>query len=361
MKRILFTVTNDLTYDQRMHRICSTLSEAGFQVTLIGRKRRSSVPLTDKSYLQKRLACIFQKGKLFYLEFNIRLLFHLLFKKADIMCAIDLDTIIPVYIVTKIRRTVMVYDAHELFTEVPEVIRRPAVRRIWLQVEKIIVPKLKYAYTVSENLQRIFSERYSVRFGLIRNVPVRKNYVVNNEKAERYIIYSGAVNEGRGIEYLLDVMAETDCRLVIAGDGDILENMKALAREKGIEDKVEFRGYVQPGDLQKLISEAYIGVNLLENKGLSYYYSLANKFFDYIQAGIPQLTVDFPEYAAINKRYQVAHLVPMKIEEIKNGLRKLLDDRDYYDHLVRNCKAAAEEYNWEREKITLVNFYKQIE
>src|SRR5690349_17278363 len=103
VKRILFTVTNDLNYDQRMQRICNTLADAGYDVTLIGRKLKTSAPLPDKNYKQRRLNCWFNKGKLFYAEFNIRVFFFLLFKKADCICAIDLDTILPCYYISKLK------------------------------------------------------------------------------------------------------------------------------------------------------------------------------------------------------------------------------------------------------------------
>src|SRR5689334_10089007 len=94
-ERIYFTVTNDLTYDQRMHRICHSLAIAGYDVTLVGRRLKNSLPLEQKSFRQKRLRCFFNKGSWFYREYNIRLFLYLLFCKMDGICAIDLDTILP--------------------------------------------------------------------------------------------------------------------------------------------------------------------------------------------------------------------------------------------------------------------------
>jgi hypothetical protein len=95
VKKIIFTVTNDLNYDQRMQRICGTLADAGYDVLLVGRKLKTSLPLSKKITSSDLLKCWFNKGKFFYSEFNIRLFFFLLFKKMDCICAIDLDTIPP--------------------------------------------------------------------------------------------------------------------------------------------------------------------------------------------------------------------------------------------------------------------------
>jgi hypothetical protein len=136
MKKIIFTVTTDLTYDQRMKRICTSVSSAGYSVVLVGRKKKSSLPLNNLSYKQHRLNCIFEKGKLFYAEYNIRLFFHLLFNRFDIVCSIDLDTILPGYFASKIKNKPQVYDAHEYFTEMEEVVSRPFIKKCWQWIEK---------------------------------------------------------------------------------------------------------------------------------------------------------------------------------------------------------------------------------
>src|SRR4030095_6377705 len=100
-----------------MDRICTTLAENGYTVTLVGRKLKNSVPLKPKKYQQRRIRCFFNKGKLFYFEFNLRLSNWLLFRKMDAICAIDLDTIIPCHTASVLKRIPRIYDAHELFTE----------------------------------------------------------------------------------------------------------------------------------------------------------------------------------------------------------------------------------------------------
>ncbi|RYD93852.1 MAG: hypothetical protein EOP50_10450 [Sphingobacteriales bacterium] len=127
MKRLILTVTNDLTYDQRMQRICSTLGGAGYDVTLVGRRLPGSLPLRDRNFRQKRLRCLVNKGPLFYAEYNLRLFFYLLFQRFDGVCAADLDTSVPAFLAAYLNGAARIYDAHELFTEMKEVRTRPAV------------------------------------------------------------------------------------------------------------------------------------------------------------------------------------------------------------------------------------------
>lgn len=118
---ICLTVSNDLHHDQRMIRICRTLAGAGYEVTLIGRQWPDKNIPKQREFRQLRLPCVFNKGKWFYLEYNIRLFFKLLSLKMDIVCAVDLDTIMPCYMVSVIKRIPRVHDAHEFFTEMKEV------------------------------------------------------------------------------------------------------------------------------------------------------------------------------------------------------------------------------------------------
>src|SRR5215216_6177139 len=150
MKHLVFAVTNDLNYDQRMIRICSSLAGAGYLVTLIGRRWSKTAPLIPRSVTQKRLFCFFKTGKISYLEYNLRLFFYLLFIKTDAVCAIDLDTILPFYIISKLKRIPRVYDAHELFCEMKEVVTRLLVYKIWKRVEKLTVPNFTHGYTVNQ-------------------------------------------------------------------------------------------------------------------------------------------------------------------------------------------------------------------
>ena len=171
-KRIFCTVTNDLSYDQRMIRICTSLAGAGYEVTLVGRKMPESVALEPRSFRQRRLSLFFHRGKLFYLEYNIRLLSFLLFRRMDCICAIDLDTILPCLFVSRVRRIPRVYDAHELFCEMQEVVARPRIYALWKRVERYAVPAFRYGYTVNEWIAAEFRKMYGVEYEVVRNLPV---------------------------------------------------------------------------------------------------------------------------------------------------------------------------------------------
>lgn len=360
MNHIYLTVTNDLTYDQRMNRICSSLAQAGYEVTLVGRKKRQSAALNERSFHQKRLFCFFEKGKLFYLEYNFRLLLFLLFKRFDIVCAIDLDTILPCLFAAKVKRKPIVYDAHEYFTEMEEIVSRPAIKKAWQAVERYAVPKIPNAYTVSEGYARMFGEAYGVDFKVVRNATILSEPDPKEQPGD-YILYQGAVNVGRGLEALVASMQHVNMPLYICGKGDVFVELQELVKRLGLEEKVHFKGYVPPDQLREYTLNARIGITLFSSHGLHHQYSLANRFFDYMHAGVPQIATNFAEYANFNERYQIAELIDdLTPEAVAAGINRLLNEPEHYKHLRSECLRARKENNWQGEEKKLLELYRTI-
>jgi glycosyltransferase involved in cell wall biosynthesis len=369
-RRLVFAVTTDLSYDQRMQRICGSLAQAGYEVLLVGWQRPASVPLEPQLYEQHRLHGWFQQGKLFYFEYNLRLLFYLLGQRAIAWACADLDAALPTWLRARLGGQPFVYDAHELFTEVPEVVTRPRVQRLWQWVENWIVPRARLRYTVGPALARLFEEKHSgCAFEVVRNVPVGTEpagAAPSSRPGGPVLLYQGALNVGRGLAELLVAMPQVRARLVICGEGDCSAALRQQAAQLGLlaSGQVEFKGYVLPAELRQLTAQATVGIMLLENTGLSYYYSLANKFFDYVQAGIPQLCIDFPEYRALNSGHAVAELVPdLAPATLVAALARLLPDGQvgpHYQQLAANCSAARREWNWQQEEKVLLRLYHDL-
>lgn len=359
-KKIVLTVTNDLTYDQRMIRICTSLAENGYQVKLVGRNMRQSIPLVSQPFAQKRLPCVFEKGKLFYLEYNVRLLVYLLFSRMDCICAIDLDTILPCYFVSVIKRCKRVYDAHELFCEMQEIVTRPAIYRLWKAIERFAVPRFVHGYTVNIPIAQEFERMYGVRYGVIRSI-TRLSALPLVEKKERYLLYQGSVNEGRSFETLIPAMKQINAKLVICGDGNFMDQARELVRVNAVEHKVTFTGKLPPDALRTYTVNAWLGITLFEKTGLSNYLSLANRFFDYLHAGVPQLCVDYPVYREINNMHHIAVLLNnLNPESIAAACNRLMNDEPLYRQLQQNCLQARNVLNWEVEEKTLIQFYHTI-
>lgn len=360
-KTIVCTVTNDLNYDQRMQRICSTLSYAGYDVLLVGRRRQSSSALRQQVFRQKRLYCFFDKGKLFYIEYNIRLFIFLLFVKVDAICAIDLDTILPCLWASQISQKKRVYDAHELFCEMEEIVSRPNIYKIWKAIEKYAVPKFTWGYTIGECYAEQFNLLYGVQYAVVRNATVLQDQASQILPEKKYILYQGAVNEGRSFETLIPAMQNIDCTLIICGEGNFYTQAVELTQQYHLQDKIIFKGYVEPALLRQYTSGAYIGITLFTHQGKSNYYSMANRFFDYMHAGVPQLCVAFPEYVKVNTQFQIASLIEnCDVQTISDALQNLLNNPEMHQQMKKQCALAKLHYCWQEEEKKLKGVYQSL-
>jgi glycosyltransferase involved in cell wall biosynthesis len=359
MKTIIFTVINDLTYDQRMQKICSTLAKSGWKVTLVGRKLPTSFTLAECTYSQKRLSCFFHYGKLFYIEYTIRLFFYLLFIKSSVISAVDADTLVPCFLVSKIKSCKLVFDAHEYFSEVPELAERPIAKKVWQWVEQTFIPRVKNKYTVSKSLADEFAKKFNTPFDVVRNVPF-KILVEPQISGEKFILYQGALNQGRALEQLILAMHRIPLTLKIAGEGDLSKMLRELVTKEGLLSKVDFLGFVAPEKLRQLTSQAYLGYNLLTNQGLSYYYSLSNKFFDYLQAGIPSMNPNFPEYRKLIEHNKVGVICNSDSDAIAEEVNRLLANEHIYYNLQAECIRMRHNFTWENEAKKIIALYETL-
>jgi glycosyltransferase involved in cell wall biosynthesis len=201
---------------------------------------------------------------------------------------------------------------------------------------------------------------YGVKYEVIRNIALLRD-INTLQKKDKFILYQGAVNEGRSFETLIPAMKTVNCILIICGDGNFMQQAQQLVLENNLQNRVIFKGKVKPDELRTITQQAYIGITLFENKGLSNYYSLANRFFDYLHAGIPQLCVNYPVYKEINDKYPVAILADdISEKNIAVLLNNLLENEVEYIKLQQNCLTARQELNWQQEEKKLIQFYKKI-
>src|ERR1700710_928247 len=104
-KRVVVTVISDLVTDQRVDKVCKTLHSAGYEVLLIGARKRASLPLQPRIYAAKRIPLLFKKHVFFYPALNPRLFFRLLFTKADILLGNDLDVMPATYAAARLKKS----------------------------------------------------------------------------------------------------------------------------------------------------------------------------------------------------------------------------------------------------------------
>jgi len=343
-KKIILSVTNDLVTDQRVHRSCMALTEAGYDVSLVGRMLQDSKPL-HRPYHTARMRLLFKKKVFFYAEYNVRLFLRLLFSKCDLYYANDTDTLLANYMAARMRRKPLFFDSHELFPDMPELVGRDKVKHVWEWVERRIVPKTQGRCTISQSVADILKQRYGMEFEVVRNVPLRSVLKATpHQPGTKYtLLYQGAVNVGRGIEETLEAMPFLeDCEFVVAGIGDLYDELRNKAHDMGLDDRVRFLGRLPLEELNKVTLKADLGLAILRHLGNSYYYTLPNRISDFAQCGLPMLATDFPEPRRIIEKYRIGTLLPEGEERDPRRLAQAIQD------VLREWDAISEEDRQER-------------
>lgn len=370
MKRAIVSVINDLATDQRVHRHCLCLTDNDFQVHLVGRKLNSSVALEARSYQTHRFNLPFEKGPLFYATYNIRLFFYLLFSKVDLLFSNDLDTLLPNYLVSKMKGVDLIYDSHEFFTEVPEIQDRPMVKNFWKKLESFLLPKLKWTMTVNGSIAHCYQKAYGVMMKVHRNLPIAAAVATKVDCGElgvpvngKLIVLQGSgINVQRGAEEAVASMKYLEgYKLMIIGSGDVMDTLKKMAEEEGIKGKVCFKGKLPYNEMMRYTRCADLALSLDKDTNLNYRFSLPNKLFDYIQAGTPVLASDLPEISKIINEFGVGWT--LKSHDPKSMALQISDILDNTDDLTlktQNCKNAASMLTWNNERKVLDDMLREI-
>ena len=363
--RIVLAVTNDVATDQRVARHAAALQEVGFEVTVVGRRLPDSLP-AEFPWRVERMTLRHRRGWRFYAEYNRRLRQWLLKERPDVVWANDADTLPGCYAAARRLGGKLVFDAHELFSEVPEIQHKPVVKWVWRTVERQLMPKCDARLTVCQSIADHYKKTLGVEMTVVRNLSRDVTRHVSTDAASfetchvTSLLYGGCVNVGRGVDWAIDALEWLpQCRLVVAGDGDLLEQMKAYAARKPWADRITFTGRVTPEALAALTAKADVGLVMLEDMGLSYRYALPNRVGSFVQAGVPIVVSDLPEMAAVVRRFGVGEVIEelgvksyeLRVKALAEAVKKVLA-RQWTE---ADFAAAREDMDWNKEKKKLLD------
>lgn len=369
-QKILVSVTNELATDQRVNRTCLTLQKAGFEVELIGRQYKNSPQLNKRTYACKRMHLRFKKGPLFYAEYNIRLFFLLLFSKADVLFSNDLDTLLPNYLVSRLKGKKLIYDSHELFTELPELTGRPFVKGVWHKLEKFLFPKLEHIITVNQSIADIYTKKYNKTIQVVRNIPLQSKLSIPITKEEMgfqeddfLIILQGAgINIDRGAEEALEAMKYVfGAKLLIIGSGDVFEKLKQMRTDMHLTKKVIIIDKLPYPELQKYTAIADLGLSLDKDTNLNYRFSLPNKVFDYIHSNTPLMVSRLPELMNLIDTYKIGGSVKnIRPQCIADNINNARAHPSLIADWKQNLIQAQKELNWDLEEEKYLKFLEKF-
>ncbi len=370
-KRALISVSNDLYNDNRVLKTCKSLEKYGLSVTVVCKRAAKERKSQNADFSLKypklktiRLRFLFKKNVFYYAELNLRIFFVLLFKRFDVLWANDLDTLLANYLVSRLRRKPLIFDSHEMFCYVAELRVGSVQQRVWLVLEKSIVPNLKYITTVCEPIKQYFFDKYKVNAEIVRNIPP---YSEDNQRRkiypckEKYIIWQGSTNIDRGLEELVECMQYVDCKLYICGTGDIFQNLKNLIERYGLGNKVFLLGKLPYEKMIEKTKNATLGISIDKPTNRNYAISLPNKIFEYINSAVPVLYSPLSEIKNIEDKFRCGvEVVSYQPLELAKQINELINNDDLLQKLSDNCLFAQKQLNWQQEEKTLFSLLDKI-
>lgn len=356
-------MTGDLNTDYRVHKTALSLLAMGFRVECITAQCKAVMLPIPQPYAIRVMKLMFHRGPLFYAECNLRLFWYLIRHGSHTILSIDLDTLTGCRMANGLRQRRLIYDSHEYFPEVPELQHRPKVKKVWEWLERTMIKGVDKAYTVCGSIANIYKGKYGVHFDVVRNLPQRQRLtdVVPAIVDSRFVIvYQGAVNKGRGIiETIRALPLLDDVLLVIVGSGDEMDDVRHAIATLNVADKVMMIGRIPFAAMMPYTRSAKVGLCLLENIGLNYYFSLPNRIFDFALAGIPVLASNFPEIRKVVGQHGTGVLIDdLQPETIAHAINNMRNDTEGYRKMCENAQNASKTLVWENELPVLERIYK---
>lgn len=359
-KKLITSAFSNLYTDQRIEKVCQTLHENGYTIELIGNDWKGAEEM-KRPYSFSRIHLTSKSLKTAYFEFNWKL-YHELKSKADqntILHANDIDALLPNYLIAKKLNIPLVFDSHEIFSEMPA-IQGKMSQKLWRYVEKTVIPKLTWMITASGSYAKWFQKTYGIHPVVVQNAPRKMNFDFEiPENNPQILLYQGALNPFRGIDKVIMAMHHLDnVILKIAGDGPRKEEYESLVIQENLQDKVQFLGKLMPDDLRKVTITADCGMSIEENGGDSYLYSLPNKVLDCIQARVPLILSNIPELQNIKNQFDIGETIPdHQPKNIAAAVKKVLSKgrKNYLEELEKASKVLC----WENEEIKLLEVFKK--
>lgn len=368
--RVVSAIINDIYTDQRVRKQAGVLKSLDCNVTIVCRRQTASEDDIEDQFKSVKFSFPVNKGPLFYFLYNLRLFIYLLFHRFDLYIANDLDTIIPCFLIAKMRRKPFVYDAHEYFTGQYGLSPDKLPYKTWKRIEHQILPHVRHMITVSDSISQLYFSEYRIMPVVVRNLSYSSDNILPLSRSDfsipedifLVILQGSGLNPGRGVTELLDALKITNrVHLLIVGSGDSMDEIKAQASDPSLTEKVTFIPKIPWNEMISYTKMCDAGLSLDKDISINQRFSLPNKIFDYLSAGIPVITSSLPEINRIVEQYNCGLVIKdVTPTDISKALICMRDDFELRAEFRCGAKKASHELTWDNERQKEYEFFKEI-
>ncbi|MCH1575255.1 MAG: glycosyltransferase [Flavobacteriales bacterium] len=360
--RIAVLVSNDLAFDQRVRKTCATLMDAGWEPVLIGRRMSRGAPLSiDRPYVSRRMWLGFHKGPMFYaaLQWKMYRALKALDREGGVTAvwANDLDTLWPALKAARKFGWRLAYDSHEWFTEAEGLQGKPGRRAVWRWWERRCFRGIDRMLTVNSAIAEAYKTGYGVSVDVVPNVPEMSALAepLSREflgwpEGEPVLLMQGAfMDRDRGALDAVRALALLERgHLALIGAGPEHEAAPALAEKLGVRDRLHIHERMPFEQLRRCTPAADVGLSLDRSTVGNFKFSLPNKLFDYLHAGIPVVCSDLPVAGRLVREEEIGEVAAAAVQTdaiavaVADAVKRVLEQKPERDHLLQ----VAQRYHW---------------
>ena len=281
----------------------------------------------------------------------------------------------------RLKKKPIVYDSHEYFLGMAGMEQKPLRRNIWKFIEVHVFARLKYIYTVSDSIRNLYRKIYHKKLFVVRNLPLKEpqNPDLSAEELawiqsidqkipenKKLLILQGAgINESRGAEelvYSMIFLDPADFHLLIIGGGDIFSKLEKIILQNNLSDKITLIPKVPFSVLGHFTRKAHLGISIDKASVLNHKYSLPNKLFEYLHAGVPVLASRLIEQERIINEYEVGTFIEdYQPEHMAGKIKEVFANPELLSRWKQNTGKLRETLNWENESKIVIDIFKQVE
>ncbi|EZP61972.1 glycosyltransferase [Exiguobacterium sp. RIT341] len=410
MKRIGMFVWNPFTNDARVLRECTALVEAGHRVDLYclndGTLPEVEYPMSgfrviriDRTPPFARWLLFFRKRKkrtlaigvigallapwlipvmiVLFLLMRSRFIRYALYNSFgilrmtraarkhnyDVMHANDVNTLPQA--IGAARGTKIVYDSHEVQTD------RTGYGSMQGKLERWLLRFVDQTIVENDTRADYHQKLYGTRPSVLHNYPFYEPIIpqprpLREELAlasdEPILLYQGGIQEGRGLERLIEAMPFIDRgTLIFVGDGKLKGKLMQLATQSSEKSRIRFIDKVPLAELPSYTAAATVGFQVLQNVCFNHYSASSNKLFEYMAALIPVIAADLPEIRRVVETEGIGLIVDVESpHSIAEAVNRLVKDKSLLGVMQERASVARRQYNWEQEKGRLLAVYDSI-
>lgn len=277
--------------------------------------------------------------------------------------------LLPWAILLRLTGIQVVYDVHE---DVPQQVSRNPILPGWAKfvlppivslVEWIGARCINGIVAASPTIAGRFPADKTV---LVRNFPLLDELLPPHptpmgERPQEFV-YIGSISEDRNIYRMIEAAARVSggqARLRLAGGFASAETQRR-AVEMPEWNSVTFEGWVSREGVAGILSDGRAGLVVLKPVAHEML-TLPIKLFEYMAAGMPVISSDFPLWREIVDSPQCGLLIdPTSTDELVGAMQWMLDNPDEAQAMgERGRQAVVERYNWSLEALTLLELYRQ--